>query len=142
MTVRRLDARAVHSLLDAVMAAHGGVCGICGLVVAREKATIDHIIPISRGGTHVPENLQPAHPLCNAFKANRTMEEIDGVAMPIPVRKVYERVCRGCAVPFTTFRFDRYYCTSRCQVWSSGRRYVARKKLLMVTSKVPRSARG
>ena len=52
-----------------------GVCGICGLPVPYDKspdnlwaATIDHIIPLSRGGKHEMSNCQLAHRLCNSMK--------------------------------------------------------------------------
>lgn len=52
-----------------------GICGICGLPVPHDKApeklwsaTIDHILPLSQGGTHEPENCQLAHRLCNSIK--------------------------------------------------------------------------
>jgi len=30
--------------------------------------SIDHIIPLSRGGTHEPDNVQLAHFICNSIK--------------------------------------------------------------------------
>lgn len=51
-------------------------CAICGLEIRSEKIsvlgelTIDHIIPISLGGTNSADNLQPAHRKCNSHKAN------------------------------------------------------------------------
>jgi len=36
-----------------------------------DEPTIDHIIPLSRGGTHAPENWQTAHRLCNSLKGDR-----------------------------------------------------------------------
>jgi len=33
--------------------------------------TIDHIIPLARGGTHEPANVQSAHFICNAYKGDR-----------------------------------------------------------------------
>ena len=36
---------------------------------------IDHIIPVSRGGTSERENLQPLCVDCNTKKSDRTMEE-------------------------------------------------------------------
>ena len=60
-----------------------GVCGICGLAVLNDKtptnlwgATIDHIIPLSQGGTHEPSNCQLAHRLCNSIKVDVTEEFI------------------------------------------------------------------
>ncbi len=43
----------------------GGVCHICGKHVAPEKFHIDHLIPISRGGSHIYANVAVAHPNCN-----------------------------------------------------------------------------
>ena len=55
--------------------ADNGVCGICGLPVSYDKspsdiwaATIDHIVPLSRGGKHELSNCQLAHRLCNSTK--------------------------------------------------------------------------
>ena len=53
-------------------------CGICQEPIDpsltwphRDSATVDHIIPLSKGGKHVRENVQPAHLGCNASKGNR-----------------------------------------------------------------------
>lgn len=60
-----------------------GVCGICGQPVNKSlkfphpmSATVDHIIPVSRGG-HPSDinNLQLAHMCCNRQKANKLMQE-------------------------------------------------------------------
>lgn len=52
-----------------------GVCQICGLPVPCDKspeklwsATIDHVVPLTKGGTHEPQNCQLAHRLCNSIK--------------------------------------------------------------------------
>ena len=52
-----------------------GVCGICGLPVpeCNDPAsdwgpTVDHIVPISKGGKHRKSNCQLAHRLCNSLK--------------------------------------------------------------------------
>ena len=49
----------------------GWLCGICGGPVSREDASIDHILPISKGGPHTLENVQCAHLLCNSKKGAR-----------------------------------------------------------------------
>lgn len=35
-------------------------------------ATVDHVIPISKGGTHTWDNVKPAHYKCNIDKADNT----------------------------------------------------------------------
>ncbi len=49
-----------------------GVCRACG---ATEQIEIDHIVPISRGGSCKLENLQPLCKQCNVSKGQKTMEE-------------------------------------------------------------------
>ena len=45
-----------------------GPCGICGLVIAPDNYSVDHIVPLSLGGSNESSNLQPAHRSCNASK--------------------------------------------------------------------------
>jgi hypothetical protein len=57
-----------------IFEASGWVCQLClGFADPRESTglwmpTLDHIIPMSRGGAHVRENLQLAHMICNSYK--------------------------------------------------------------------------
>ena len=53
-------------------------CGICQEPIDpslkwphRDSPSVDHIIPLSKGGKHIRENVQPAHLGCNASKGNR-----------------------------------------------------------------------
>jgi 5-methylcytosine-specific restriction endonuclease McrA len=45
-----------------------GRCGICGDYVPVADQSLDHIIPLARGGTHEPANVQLAHRVCNSRK--------------------------------------------------------------------------
>lgn len=52
-------------------------CQLCGKRVNRKlisphpmSATIDHIIPLAKGGTHEPKNAQLAHRICNCKKSD------------------------------------------------------------------------
>lgn len=67
--------------LDKVFEKYDGVCQICGLVtdksdivnghIRRMYPTVDHIIPLSKGGTHTWGNVQLAHMMCNAGKCDK-----------------------------------------------------------------------
>ncbi len=46
----------------------GGLCWVCGV---KAEAT-DHVIPLSRGGTHWPANLRPICKVCNSSKNAKT----------------------------------------------------------------------
>ena len=48
-----------------------GVCPICGGHFEYEEMEGDHIVPLSRGGKTVPENLQMLCRRCNATKSDR-----------------------------------------------------------------------
>lgn len=56
------------------------LCGLCGDAIPRVVRhghplylTIDHIIPLARGGEHSPSNVQAAHATCNYAKGDRVM---------------------------------------------------------------------
>lgn len=71
--------------LDALIERDGGICHLCGTKVSPRKKfrrgekrgdmsmypTVDHIIPLSRGGHHTWENVKLAHLSCNARKGGR-----------------------------------------------------------------------
>lgn len=46
-------------------------CLYCGCTITRKTATIDHVVPISRGGKTVWENCATACGPCNSRKGNR-----------------------------------------------------------------------
>lgn len=52
----------------AICARHDWRCAICG---HRTRLTVDHIIPISRGGSNWPWNIQPACRSCNSQKSDK-----------------------------------------------------------------------
>ena len=58
---------------------YGGRCAICGQDVPdttepsnQWASTVDHIMPISKGGLHMKSNCQLAHRLCNSIKLDVT----------------------------------------------------------------------
>jgi len=50
-------------------------CQYCGERVSSENATLDHRIPVSKGGVDSPENLVTCCLVCNAIKSGRSYEE-------------------------------------------------------------------
>ena len=52
-----------------------GHCGICGRFIPLEEYTIDHIIPLSKGGTNDLDNLQACCSFCNKAKDDSMGEE-------------------------------------------------------------------
>ena len=53
----------------AIQVAYAGRCAYCGKKPA--ALTQDHVIPLSRGGSHTPENIVPACRSCNSRKGAR-----------------------------------------------------------------------
>jgi 5-methylcytosine-specific restriction endonuclease McrA len=47
------------------------ICHICGKKCRPGEITLDHVIPLAKGGTHAEENLRVAHLSCNCAKRDR-----------------------------------------------------------------------
>lgn len=54
----------------------GGICPICGGKLSQYNYTIDHIVPLSRGGTNDAKNLRAVHKECNRLKGSFTDNEL------------------------------------------------------------------
>jgi 5-methylcytosine-specific restriction endonuclease McrA len=69
----RVPYRAQVSLTrKAVFARDSGRCAYCG----KCATTIDHVVPRSRGGRHIWENVVAACGRCNHLKADRTLADL------------------------------------------------------------------
>lgn len=64
--------------IEAQYARQGGTCFYCGAAVGG-KFHVDHVVPISRGGSDGPENLVIACPLCNRRKGAKHPAEFAGI---------------------------------------------------------------
>lgn len=62
----------------------GGLCGICSTPVDPAQWDLDHVIPLSKGGSNLLSNVQVSHPTCNRVKHNKIEAG--------PVLASYERV--------------------------------------------------
>jgi 5-methylcytosine-specific restriction endonuclease McrA len=62
--------------IAALLERDNGICWLCSapVLVRRgcqpESASIDHVLPISKGGLHVWDNVRLAHFGCNAYRGN------------------------------------------------------------------------
>ena len=73
--VRGLPGKCSTSQWEARVAYYGNRCRYCG---CDGKMTVDHRIPVSRGGTGFPANLVPACLSCNSRKCDMTeLEYVD-----------------------------------------------------------------
>jgi 5-methylcytosine-specific restriction endonuclease McrA len=64
-----------------------GICALCGgrcdyedyvfrgetFIAGNHYPSIDHIVPISKGGSHTWDNVQLAHKQCNSIKSDKTL---------------------------------------------------------------------
>lgn len=67
------DGTVTRALLRALYASER--CFYCDRRVARRQRTIDHKVPLARGGRHSAGNLVMACRACNASKGDRTPRE-------------------------------------------------------------------
>lgn len=54
---------------------YGNKCHYCGIGLTVSTFSIDHVIPISKGGTDVRENKVSCCRFCNTIKADMSLEE-------------------------------------------------------------------
>lgn len=64
-------------------------CQYCGARMTRAEATVDHVIPRSRGGRDTWDNLVLACMECNIRKSNRTPEEARMPLLRRPVKPAW-----------------------------------------------------
>jgi 5-methylcytosine-specific restriction endonuclease McrA len=50
-------------------------CVFCETILSFEEATVEHIVPVSRGGPNVMENLTISCAMCNNNRSSRPFEE-------------------------------------------------------------------
>ncbi len=79
---KSLNARDRKARRRALLELFNSRCAICGKSVrfdappdSPNKATVDHVVPLSRGGTNCHPNLQLACFPCNQAKADRLESE-------------------------------------------------------------------
>mgnify|MGYP000862721279 CR=1 FL=1 len=68
---RALSGRQRKRLTDVIYQRDAACCHLCGRPVRRADASVDHVIPSSKGGASTLDNLRLAHKRCNFAKGNR-----------------------------------------------------------------------
>lgn len=64
--------RRLRGRLHKIWIEYHGICAICGKkIIPVSDASIDHIVPLCRGGTNKHKNLQLAHASCNNAKGGK-----------------------------------------------------------------------
>lgn len=70
----------------ALFARDGNLCLYCGQEYSRHSLTRDHVMPVSRGGRDVWENVVCACFHCNSRKGNRTPQQAGMPLLAVPYR--------------------------------------------------------
>jgi len=79
---QRIRARRVHApQIDhidrlAIIERDGGICYLCGARPSGKQISLDHVTPLSRGGSHTADNLKVACRRCNTRKGKRLLSEL------------------------------------------------------------------
>jgi len=74
---RAAEGRYTEEQWQARLDLYGHRCYLCGCdwdVLLRDEKHIDHVIPLSKGGTNWPANLRPACGTCNRGKSAKTLD--------------------------------------------------------------------
>lgn len=61
-------------------------CALSGLELTPDTASVDHVVPVGRGGSHAKENLQVLHREINRMKGMLTNEEFVGYCRMVAAR--------------------------------------------------------
>lgn len=79
--LRHVTVKQAFKRLD-IAARDGWICGLCHKKINKrikagnpKSMVIDHIIPLAKGGTHEPKNVQIAHAQCNWLKRDLPVGE-------------------------------------------------------------------
>ena len=62
-----------------ILLKNNNLCAYCGKELTVEFMTVDHVLPLARGGGNKIENLVPACLECNRSKSTMTLEEYNSI---------------------------------------------------------------
>lgn len=63
-------------------------CYLCGKELMLSDMTLDHVVPLSKGGTDCLENIRPCCKECNTWKGNSLMQEFIMKTGTIYIRQI------------------------------------------------------
>lgn len=84
---------------DLVYERGNGFCALCGRPVSRDEFTIDHILPLNRGGRNEIDNFQIACVTCNRIKNDSTEKELISGAAAILANKLTAKNSKNIIYP-------------------------------------------
>lgn len=64
-----------NSILYQLWTRDGDICYLCGVAMDYQKVTIDHVLPLAKGGKDEMANYRLVHEFCNLEKGNMTLEQ-------------------------------------------------------------------
>jgi 5-methylcytosine-specific restriction endonuclease McrA len=73
--------------LDEIYVRDNGYCSVCRCFVPREQASVEHVVPLSKGGSRDPSNTKLAHRRCNSEKGRRVGPKRKGLRRGLWKRK-------------------------------------------------------
>jgi 5-methylcytosine-specific restriction endonuclease McrA len=59
-----------------LMKRDGETCYLCGEWMSIHESSLDHVVPLSRGGSHTYANVKLAHRVCNSRKGKKLLAEL------------------------------------------------------------------
>jgi 5-methylcytosine-specific restriction endonuclease McrA len=57
----------------AILVRDASTCHLCKLPVEAKDLVFDHVIPLSKGGSHTPQNVSVSHYVCNRKKGSKIL---------------------------------------------------------------------
>ena len=112
----RAKKKGIRFSRENVYARDAGKCQYCGLHVARDEFTYDHVVPRKQGGVTTWENVVVACVRCNQKKGGRTPAEAGMTLRCKPVKPTR---------PMGTLRFPLSYEKGMPSIWRAWLRDVA-----------------
>ncbi len=123
------------------------VCNVCNKkLFSKDKKALDHIIPLSRGGSNTLSNMQVIHLSCNSSKGNRDYQDYGSgqilmfLDSPTPKKKrqfqvITEKKCLECKIIKLVSKFHKNKASldgfvSRCKscMQISGKKHREKQK--------------